>query len=262
MLRMAGAKDPDEYIRKNGAAAFENLLQRSYSDIEYRLVNIKGKYDLEEDEGRVGYLQEAAQFLATVPSEVEREIFGRTVAKEAGVSEQAMLAEVDRAVKSRYRKDRAKTEKQALNPAREAQPAQRGLHYENLRSAKCEEGLLALVLTDVDLLRRAREQIGPEEFSSPFLAKVYGHILRRYEAGDDTSLAQCLTVLEPAECDLLTKIVSGAVTSPDPQRAMKDYISVIQFEHLKKKNNQDDTTDELLELAQRRLQQERERGGM
>lgn len=262
VLRMAGAKDPDEYIRKNGAAAFENLLQRSYSDIEYRLVNIKGKYDLEEDEGRVGYLQEAAQFLATVPSEVEREIFGRTVAKEAGVSEQAMLAEVDRAVKSRYRKDRAKTEKQALNPAREAQPAQRGLHYENLRSAKCEEGLLALVLTDVDLLRRAREQIGPEEFSSPFLAKVYGHILRRYEAGDDTSLAQCLTVLEPAECDLLTKIVSGAVTSPDPQRAMKDYISVIQFEHLKKKNNQDDTTDELLELAQRRLQQERERGGM
>ena len=87
VLRMNGAKDPDEYIRKNGPEAFENLLRRSYTDIEYRLADIRGRYDLEEAEGRVEYLQEAARYLATVPSEVEREIFGRTVAKEAGVSD-------------------------------------------------------------------------------------------------------------------------------------------------------------------------------
>ena len=183
VLRMNGAKDPDEYIRKNGPEAFENLLRRSYTDIEYRLADIRGRYDLEEAEGRVEYLQEAARYLATVPSEVEREIFGRTVAKEAGVSEQAMLAEVGRAVKSRYRRERAKEEKQALNPVQGAQPAQRQLRYSNVRSARCEEGVLTLALSDVDLLRQAAGQLQAEEFSSPCLAKAYALLLRRMEQG-------------------------------------------------------------------------------
>ena len=142
-------------------------------------------------------MQEAARYLATVPSEVEREIFGRTVAKEAGVSEQAMLAEVGRAVKSRYRRERAKEEKQALNPVQGAQPAQRQLRYSNVRSARCEEGVLTLALSDVDLLRQAAGQLQAEEFSSPCLAKAYALLLRRMEQGEETSLAHCLGALEP-----------------------------------------------------------------
>ena len=264
VLRMNGAKDPDEYIRKNGPEAFENLLRRSYTDIEYRLADIRGRYDLEEAEGRVEYLQEAARYLATVPSEVEREIFGRTVAKEAGVSEQAMLAEVGRAVKSRYRRERAKEEKQALNPVQGAQPAQRQLRYSNVRSARCEEGVLTLALSDVDLLRQAAGQLQAEEFSSPCLAKAYALLLRRMEQGEETSLAHCLGALEPEEGELLAKIVANAVPVADPQRALRDYISVIKTEHLKQKNKDagENDRDELLALAQRRLQQERERGGM
>lgn len=264
VLRMNGAKDPDEYIRKNGPEAFENLLRRSYTDIEYRLADIRGRYDLEEAEGRVEYLQEAARYLATVPSEVEREIFGRTVAKEAGVSEQAMLAEVGRAVKSRYRRERAKEEKQALNPVQGAQPAQRQLRYSNVRSARCEEGVLTLALSDVDLLRQAAGQLQAEEFSSPCLAKAYALLLRRMEQGEETSLAHCLGALEPEEGELLAKIVANAVPAADPQRALRDYISVIKTEHLKQKNKDvgENDRDELLALAQRRLQQERERGGM
>ena len=264
VLRMNGAKDPDEYIRKNGPEAFENLLRRSYTDIEYRLADIRGRYDLEEAEGRVEYLQEAARYLATVPSEVEREIFGRTVAKEAGVSEQAMLAEVGRAVKSRYRRERAKEEKQALNPVQGAQPAQRQLRYSNVRSARCEEGVLTLALSDVDLLRQAAGQLQAEEFSSPCLAKAYALLLRRMEQGEETSLAHCLGALEPEEGELLAKIVANAVPAADPQRALRDYISVIKTEHLKQKNKDagENDRDELLALAQCRLQQERERGGM
>ena len=264
VLRMNGAKDPDEYIRKNGPEAFENLLRRSYTDIEYRLADIRGRYDLEEAEGRVEYLQEAARYLATVPSEVEREIFGRTVAKEAGVSEQAMLAEVGRAVKSRYRRERAKEEKQALNPVQGAQPAQRQLRYSNVRSARCEEGVLTLALSDVDLLRQAAGQLQAEEFSSPCLGKAYALLLRRMEQGEETSLAHCLGALEPEEGELLAKIVANAVPAADPQRALRDYISVIKTEHLKQKNKDvgENDRDELLALAQRRLQQERERGGM
>ena len=88
--------------------------------------------------------------------------------------------------------------------------------------------------------------------------------LRRMEQGEETSLAHCLGALEPEEGELLAKIVANAVPAADPQRALRDYISVIKTEHLKQKNKDagENDRDELLALAQRRLQQERERGGM
>ena len=97
-----------------------------------------------------------------------------------------------------------------------------------------------------------------EEFSSPCLAKAYALLLRRMEQGEETSSAHCLGALEPEEGELLAKIVANAVPAADPQRALRDYISVIKTEHLKQKNKDvgENDRDELLALAQRRLQQE------
>ena len=82
-----------------------------------------------EAEGRVEYLQEAARYLATVPSEVEREIFGRTRGQggrglgtgHAGRSSAGRLT-------SRYRAGAGREEGQALSagaggPARPAAAA-------------------------------------------------------------------------------------------------------------------------------------------
>ena len=51
VLRMEGAKDPDEYIQKRGADAFGVLLDRSENHIAYQLLMIGNKYDLTLDEG-------------------------------------------------------------------------------------------------------------------------------------------------------------------------------------------------------------------
>ena len=69
------------------------------------------------------------------------------------------------------------------------------------------------------------------------------------------------SMLEPEEGQLLAQIVQRFRPPADPQRALEDYISTIQYEHLKKANREDDNEDMLREIAERKLQQERERGG-
>ncbi|MBR6258578.1 MAG: DNA primase, partial [Oscillospiraceae bacterium] len=59
VLRMDGAKDPDEYIKARGPDAFRILLERSENHIEYQLLTAKAKYDMETDDGRLGFLREA-----------------------------------------------------------------------------------------------------------------------------------------------------------------------------------------------------------
>ncbi len=257
VLRMSGAKDPDEYIRKNGPEAFEDLLSRSDTDVEYRLGEIRAGFDLEKNEDQVAYLRQAAQYLATLRSAVEREVFSRRLAQETGVSQQAMLDEVERALKAARRKEKASLNREQMNPVRQAQPKARQLRYENIKSAKSEEGVLALALSDREMLDAASRQVGPLEFSSPFLAKVYEMALRRRSQGEEAGLAQCLAALEPEEGQLLAQIVQHFQLPEDPQKALRDYCETIQYEHLKKENDK----ETLLEIAERKLQQERERGG-
>jgi hypothetical protein len=85
--------------------------------------------------------------------------------------------------------------------------------------------------------------------------------LRRRQGGGDAGLPQCVALLEPAEGQLLAQIVQRFQPPADPQRALEDYVSTIQYEHLKKVNREDNNKNMLLEIAERKLQQERERGG-
>lgn len=64
ILKIPGAKDPDEFIREHGREAFAGLLERSEDHMEFTLDRIRSQFDLKTDEGRVGFLQEAAKELA------------------------------------------------------------------------------------------------------------------------------------------------------------------------------------------------------
>ena len=53
VLVLEGAKDPDEYIKTFGADAFRKLLDDTYSEFDYKFLNILKKYDIHTDEGRI-----------------------------------------------------------------------------------------------------------------------------------------------------------------------------------------------------------------
>ena len=93
VLRMQGAKDPDELIKKNGPEAFRRLLDQSENQVDYRLAQIERKFDLTDDVQKIAFLQEAAQLLSTLPSAVEREVYGGHAAQRAGVTPETMRRE-------------------------------------------------------------------------------------------------------------------------------------------------------------------------
>ena len=55
VLRMQGAKDPDEFLRKYGADRFRLLLQGSENQAEYRLRSLRMQFDLSTDEQKVEF---------------------------------------------------------------------------------------------------------------------------------------------------------------------------------------------------------------
>ena len=247
VLRVTGAKDPDEFIKQFGRDAFLRLLDQSENQVDYRLEQIRKKYDLSDDSQKVGFLQEAAQLLSSLPSAVEREIYGRHAAETAGVSPEAVAQEVKKAFQRRLRKEQKQQERRDLTPAIQLQPKSRGLRYENIRSARAEEGVRRLLLLD-PARHRELTQLRPEEFSSPLLGKAYALLLRRAEDGLSTQLSLLAGELTGEEMDHLTQVASSPESMANSRQSLADYIAVIRAEAIKRSGA---SGNDLLLAAQR-----------
>ena len=233
VLQMRGAKDPDEFIKKFGREAFAKLLDQSENHIDYRLRQIQVKYDLEDDAQRVEFLREAAAMLSTLSSPVEREVYGAKAAAAAGITAEAMAQEVKREYYRRVKQAKKQQERKDLTPAAQLQPREYGIRYANMRSGRAEEGVLRLMLLEPGLFRETGS-LTAEQFSVPVLGKVYGLLQKRFREGRSTQLAALAGELTPEEMSHLAAILDRPEDLANSQQALRDYISIIQTEALKR----------------------------
>ena len=253
VLRMTGAKDPDEFIKAYGRGAFAKLLDQSENQVDYRLAQLRKKYDLADDGQKVAFLQDAAQLVSALPSAVEREIYGGHAAQAAGVSADAMKLEVDRALKGRLRKAKRQQERRDLAPASQLQPKARALRYENIRSARAEEGLLRLLMLDPGLAGRM-EGVTGAEFSSPLLGRAFDCLSGRAAAGLSTQLAALAGEFTGEEMDHLAQVAAQPESAANSGLAIPNYISAIRMERAKRDAM---SQDEALLAAQKKYQQKK-----
>lgn len=258
VLRMSGAKDPDEYIQKFGAAAFENLISRSENHIEYRLTSLMAKYDLSNEENRIGFLKEAMDFIAALPNKVEREVYSLKVAELGKVSGDAVKNEVERLRKKSAVQAKKRYEREISRPARAVQPKPRSIRYANERSAAAEEGILRLLCLEPELF--TADLIDDSEFSSPVLGKMFTELSLQVQKGGKTQIALLVEKLSADEISHLTQIIEKPLEHSNSKQALSDYIDTIRMENLANAAKTESSADELLEMA-RKLKESKGYGG-
>lgn len=244
VLKMRDAKDPDEYLKKFGADRFRILLEESANRVEYQLNAILKKYDLRDDEQKVQYLQESAGLIGSLSSAVQREVYGGRVAEAAGISEDAMKLEVNRALKRRTYQEKKKQEKIDLSPARNLQPKEKSIRYSNLRSARAEEMIIAQVLREPALFAQIPD-LQPELFSSEFLGRAFRQLRDRYHQGLDVSLGG-LSDFTAEEMSHLAGI--SQQQGPVNERSLLDCADIIREEYQK---SQTKTEDDLMRFREK-----------
>ena len=222
-------QDADDFIKYQGRDAFERLLSGSANGIEFSVSEVAAKYDLKDDQGRIGYAQEISQLLCKLENPVERDIYTTRAAESAGLPPDVMRQEVQRAARQRRAKARSKQLRRDLNPVASLQPGDRAMRYAVPRSAMAEEGLLRLLVQDESLFP-AEMPLRPEEFSSPLLGRIYGELWRRRGSG----MTALSAVLSPEEMSHLTAILQKPVSATNRQQELDSYIRIIREEYMKR----------------------------
>ena len=230
VLKMVDAKDPDEFLKKFGADRFKMLLEGSAGRVEYQLNAIRSKYDLRLDDQKISYVHEAAELLCTLDSSIKREVYSGRVAESAGISMEAMKLEVNKAFKRRIAREKKRQEKIDLAPVKALQPKDRSIRYDNMRSARAEEGVIAQILREPALLDQTK-QLKQGDFSVELLGRVYAQLRSRYEKGMEVSLG-VLADLTAQEMSHVTGVIQQH-QGPVNEKALRDCVATVLSERQK-----------------------------
>ena len=217
-------QDADDFIKFQGKDAFEHLLSGSESGMDFRMAQLKSKFDLKSDEGRIGFAEAAAGLLSTVPNAVEREIYTVRASEAAGITPDAMKLEVERARK-RY-KEKREQERRDLNPAASAQPRERSIRYTDLRSALAEEGVLRLLTLD-DSLFGENPPIREEDFSSPLLGRFFTALRAQLRESGQVNIPALAEFFTSEEISHLIGILQKPESLKNGTQALSDYCNII-----------------------------------
>ena len=250
VLQMRDAKDPDEFLKKFGADRFRLLLEKSSNRVEYQLRAIQKKYDLREDDQRIRFIDEAAEFISTLGNAVQREIYGSRVAEAAGITPESMQIEVKKAFKRRMAREKKKQERIDLSPASNLQPKDRHIRYDNIKSAMAEESLIAILLREPALLDCCGA-LSAQSFSSPMLGRVFEQLMGNHAQGIPVSLTG-LTDFSPEEMSHIALLLQRH-DGPVSEQALSDCIRTISTEHQSQSAKSPQNNDDLLSLQKQLL---------
>ena len=105
VIKVPDGKDPDEFIRKNGKAAFEELIKNAATLVDYRMNYILDRADLSTTSGQLAALREILPTIANVKSEVTRKEYNKKIAARLALDEQITLAELEKFIASQQNRD-------------------------------------------------------------------------------------------------------------------------------------------------------------
>ena len=230
VLQIPGAKDPDEYIKKYGPERFQALLDGVGSALDFRLENLRRKYDLKEDSQRLQYVKEAVEMLAQRSNPTEREVYAGRLAEQTDISKSAILAQLAQVGQQVGRRQRREQNRAILHSGEmdtiEVPYSAGG--RQALGVASAQQRLLAAVLREPRYLPQVQAVLQPEQFLMPLHQQIYQAMLDTAARGEDLTLAvlhQTLSEEALHELSRLAAQYSDVNCTPEDIRLYLDRIA-------------------------------------
>ena len=257
VVTIPDGKDPDEYIKKNGAEAFKLLLERSANAVEYRLLEIGRVNDIRTANGKVGYMKEATSLLARLDSPVERDVYAGRLSELLGVSKEAILQEVQN---HRRRQQRSEERQQLSNILRQETKELRKINPmvdKFPRAAAAEESLLGMLILHPDYIPQAEKELSADQFLTDFNRDLYRRLLQRHKQGLLVELAFLSADYDELGMAYISRMVK------DAKERVADYVTaytaIIREEHALKDmadpaSASDESIQKMLETLRARKQ--------
>ena len=98
VMRVRGNKDPDEFIKANGAEAFESIIDEAVSLVEYKVMNLSKELNISDIDGKTKFAVEVSRVLASLDNRVERELYIEKISKDYNIGVNSLTELVEKSM--------------------------------------------------------------------------------------------------------------------------------------------------------------------
>jgi DNA primase len=144
VVRLAGEKDPDDYIAKNGVEAFEKALKTPISFFDYKLTYLKKNKDLNKADELAAYVNKIIQELNKSDDDILKEVTINDLVKEFGIEKELLMSKL------------TTKEKVEVKTVQEIKKKPRTTN----KNKKIAEAMIYMMMNDIIYLRAYEKDLG------------------------------------------------------------------------------------------------------
>lgn len=222
VLLIPKGKDPDEFIKANGPEAFRKLIDSALSLVEYKIKVLKSQIDTTSIEGKINFLNKAADIIAKIDNSVEQEMYIKKISADYDISQESMYAEVIKRIKPKGNfKPTVKVELPKGNREQSNKISEDNLVY-------YERIVLSLLCIDNSLYRKIEDKIDIEFFTLEENKKAAEIIFNKIKDKKGIVPAELLNIVSSESANNFARLIQGECNFEDNLRAILDIIKKIE----------------------------------
>ncbi len=264
ILKLNGAKDPDEYIRKFGADRFRALLGESRTGFDFKVSRAIVGLDLQLPDDRIKASKAICEIIAESNSGVEREVFIGKASEMLNLPVDVLRNNVEMLIKKKIREYKQNESKQAQMSIKHVGDRVNPDAIRNIQANALEESILGLLLIYDEYrqgILNGKIDLNESDFVTVFGKKVFASIMEVASSGGEflySMLGQYFSADEMGRLekmrqnrlsltengiDVLNASVSALKAESDKKRAGDegDKFAVLRAKQEKLKNKRNNT---------------------
>jgi DNA primase len=234
VILIPSGKDPDEFIKyykDESAVRFKELIKNAAADIEYKLLNIKTKYDINDAGDKIKYTSEILKILSNIENDIEKDIYCGKLSTELNISKESIKSQL-----SKYFKKISKNKnKENILPHTLGYYAKDNQDF-SLKRIKAEETILTYIINNYDITDNILPKVSENLFGVNFNKKLYSALKTLILNNRDLNLNNILSEgFEVESAGRITKIICDYKREYINKQVIKECILLIEHENQRAK---------------------------
>ncbi|MGB9833688.1 MAG: DNA primase [bacterium] len=220
VANLGGFKDPDELLHQKKAEGFSRAILSSVPALDFAYEKIRQKYDWKVSQEKKEAVLELLSLISSIDSPLDQEKYIKRLALDSGFGEDTLFSQLRKLKKSSGKavSDRSPTGLDELEGIKAKPPA-------------AEVTFLKIIFKNPELIALVEQELDPEDFSHPYLKKIFQESLFRFKNGQIDIYN--ITFDEPEASAFLARLLLESLPeTEEPGKELKKCLLKIKKERL------------------------------
>lgn len=236
-------KDPDEIIKNVGAEKFAAMIDGATNETEYKLLNLRNRFQLNTTQGKIDFMNGAVEILADSPP-IEQDIYLSRLSEELGINKEAAKTQMSNYLDKISSRKKRELFRKAVNDSLRENTKLSSDFGVSSKSVKAADRLIYLLIKYPDCAKHLGD-FNIASLPQGYYQKVFKLTVEHIENGYDNDLIRFSEKLTNDELGRLSGIIARGEPSVEPKKEFFDCIKIIKDEdETKNKKSANEMSDD------------------